>query len=377
MEAHFSAVPGVSLLVPLVLTAPALSIAVAAPLSGAIMDRWGRRPVLLTSLVIVGLAGSAGYALPSLPAILASRVVLGLGVAGSITASTALISDYLSGQERDRYLGYQSAVIWFGGTLFSQVGGLLADRHWRDPFLLFLAALAVVPMALLCVPEPDRGSAPERTSSPPTPERTRSSSAASGRLGLRLAVPYLVALLRTAAFFVIVVHLPFYLSSHFGAGGAQIGTALAVMNLSAGAAGMAYGPLAKRFPLSSLFAGIFLAMAAGYLILGLATGYPIILAGLIAAGAANGVVVPHLTLWLILMVPPATRGRAFGSLTTAIHLGQFVSPILVAPISGRFALSGAYLACAGLLVGMALLFRAVDRAGGDRPGSGAGCASPR
>ncbi len=55
------------------LTTPALFVAVGAPLAGFVIDRTGRRPVLLASLVLFGASGSVGGLLGSLPAITASR----------------------------------------------------------------------------------------------------------------------------------------------------------------------------------------------------------------------------------------------------------------------------------------------------------------
>ena len=47
MEDHFSDVPNVDLLVRLVLTFPALFIVIGAPMAGYVVDRWGRKNVLL------------------------------------------------------------------------------------------------------------------------------------------------------------------------------------------------------------------------------------------------------------------------------------------------------------------------------------------
>ena len=81
----FQDVPDADLLVKLVLTLPALLIAIGAPFSGFLSDRWGRKPVLITALILYGLAGTSGYVLDSMFGILVGRALLGVAVAGSTT----------------------------------------------------------------------------------------------------------------------------------------------------------------------------------------------------------------------------------------------------------------------------------------------------
>ncbi|MEE9592610.1 MAG: MFS transporter, partial [Thermoplasmata archaeon] len=69
----FQDTPNAELLVRLTLTLPALLIAIGAPIAGLLLDRWGRRPVIILSLIGFGLAGTSGFFLNSLEAILVSR----------------------------------------------------------------------------------------------------------------------------------------------------------------------------------------------------------------------------------------------------------------------------------------------------------------
>ena len=76
MADAYGEVASVELVTKLVLTMPALAIALCAPLAGAIIDRFDRLTLLRGSLVLYGLAGAAGYVLLDLNAILASRLRL-------------------------------------------------------------------------------------------------------------------------------------------------------------------------------------------------------------------------------------------------------------------------------------------------------------
>lgn len=144
------------LLTKLVLTMPALVIAVLAPLAGYLIDRFGRKKLLLISLLIYTVAGTAGFLIDDLVLLLVSRAVLGIGVAGIMNAATTLIGDYFQGEERNQFMGTQASFMALGGVVFLNVGGLLADWSWRGPFLVYAAALIVLPLAAVYLFEPQR-----------------------------------------------------------------------------------------------------------------------------------------------------------------------------------------------------------------------------
>ena len=103
---------------------------IAAPLWGRLSDRYGRRPILMTSLagaclsyVMLGLADSIWW-------LLASRMLGGF-MAGNIAAAFAYASDVSTPERRAASLGLVGAAIGVGFSLGPAIGGLLAgnDLH--------------------------------------------------------------------------------------------------------------------------------------------------------------------------------------------------------------------------------------------------------
>lgn len=88
MNRFFQDVPNAEFWVKLVLTMPALLIAIGAPFAGFLLDRWGRKPVLIAGLILYGLAGTSGFLPGSLFGILVGRALLGLAVAGVMSGFT-------------------------------------------------------------------------------------------------------------------------------------------------------------------------------------------------------------------------------------------------------------------------------------------------
>jgi MFS family permease len=108
MQAHFQNVPHSDIWVPLVMTAPALCIALLSPLAGVLADRFGARRVLLISLAIYAVFGTAPLYLESLYAIVVTRFGVGIAEAGILTCTMTLVGVLFKGDERQRWLAYQS-----------------------------------------------------------------------------------------------------------------------------------------------------------------------------------------------------------------------------------------------------------------------------
>ncbi|MEX0742256.1 MAG: MFS transporter, partial [Phycisphaeraceae bacterium] len=131
MAVAFEGQPSVDLLVRLMLTMPGLFIALLAPASGWLVDRFGRKPLLVWGTVLYAAAGSTGLYLDSLWAILVGRALLGVAVSAIMTAAVTLIGDYFTDTARHRFLGSQAAFMSAGGMVFLLAGGMLADVSWR------------------------------------------------------------------------------------------------------------------------------------------------------------------------------------------------------------------------------------------------------
>ena len=347
MQEHFAQVPNSELLVRLVLTVPALFIAIGGLFVGQLLDRLGRKPLLIASTLLYGFAGGSGLVLNSLGTLLVGRAILGLAVAGIMTGVTTLIADYYTGQKRADFMGLQAAFMGLGGVAFLSVGGLVADLNWRFPFLIYLLAWVITGAIAITLYEPKRVS-----------DRTGSKLADNSKMptGI-LAMIYSVALFYMLAFYLIPVQLPFYLQNLSNASASASGLAIATSTLASSIASLRYGFVKKRLGFVTIVVLSFGVAAIGYLIIGLATSYNLVLLGLIVTGLGFGLLMPNLNVWLSSMIPDALRGRALGGLTTFFFLGQFLSPIVSQPITNIVGLDRTYMTTGVALLVIAIAFR--------------------
>ena len=151
--ARYVAAPDIAWWVSLILALYALCSFVAAPVLGALSDRFGRRPVMLASL-----CGSAlGFAVfgvgGALWVLVLGRVIEGL-TAGSISALYAYVADTHGPAERGPAFGLLGAAGGLGFMVGPVLGGALGQVSLSAP-LYGAAAVALLNCVLVwfCMPE--------------------------------------------------------------------------------------------------------------------------------------------------------------------------------------------------------------------------------
>ena len=341
---HFSDHPDVSLLVRLILTSPAISIVLFSPLVGRTIDDFGRRKLYLASFVLYAVAGTAGFYLDSIYAIIASRVVLGLAVTGIMTTTTALIGDYFVGDERIRLLGAQGAFMAAGGMVYLVLAGLLSDLSWRLPFLVYLLSLVILPLAFLNVPEPE---VEKHTDNVP-----------HGVLKIPVArILYATCVVYVSIYYLMPVLIPFHMDEQLNTSNTAVGGVLAASTMFSTLAGAMYARFRSRLNVQAMFAMSFGIVGTGFIVYGLASSLPVFLAGAIITGFGAGFAFPNMSLWITEAAPDRIRGRAIGGLTMSIFLGTFVSAFVAEPlvtIAGGN--GGAFLGASSIVFGLSLTY---------------------
>lgn len=120
---------------------------IAAPILGALSDRYGRRNILIISL----LGSVIGYVLfgigGSLWVLFVGRIIDGL-TAGNISMLFAIISDSTTPEERTKWFGYMGAVMGVGLLTGPALGGLLGAIDLSLPFFLTAGIISLSVVAV-------------------------------------------------------------------------------------------------------------------------------------------------------------------------------------------------------------------------------------
>ena len=125
-------------IVALLMASFAFATFIGAPILGSLSDRFGRRRVLLASILVSAVA-HAGFAFSEdLAPMFVTRILAGLG-AGNISVIMAIISDNTDEKDRAKWMGLMGAFIGLGFVAGPALGGLLSGLGGAvhtAPFLL-------------------------------------------------------------------------------------------------------------------------------------------------------------------------------------------------------------------------------------------------
>jgi DHA1 family bicyclomycin/chloramphenicol resistance-like MFS transporter len=116
---------------------------------GPVSDRFGRRPVLLTALVIFCAASLACTIAPDIEWLIAARIVHGFGASGAIVLARAIIRDVYEGARAGRELSIMAMIMALAPILGPVIGGVVQTLlGWRAEFAVILGA-GMVALALV------------------------------------------------------------------------------------------------------------------------------------------------------------------------------------------------------------------------------------
>jgi MFS family permease len=347
LERLFSDEPNAAMLTRLLVPAPSLGVAICAPLVGLVADRWGRRRLLLAGVLLFVIAGSAGLVLPDLPTIFASRLLLGVAVGLIMTAQTALLGDYFTGDERNALSGLQISARNFGGLIFISLAGWIAMISPRLPFAIYGVAAAVLPLMWRVIVDPPRASRGTETAQVKQSPEYPSWAPVFAFLVLLQALTNMI-------FFIMPTQLSFFFEAAGYNSAVMTGSALGVLTFTGGCFALLYSRIQRATGYVGIFSLGYGAMALGFMALSLATTAPVSLAAAASVGAGFALVSPSFVTLALRMAPPGRRGLAGGVLTASVFVGQFCSPIVSTPLIGAYGYEGLFRSTTVLLASMAL-----------------------
>ncbi|AZQ37978.1 MFS transporter [Streptomyces cyaneochromogenes] len=353
----------------LLLTAHGLALAVASPLAGWLLDRYGIRRPLVAGLLLYGVAGGSGLFIDSYGVLFAARLAFGVGAAAVFSGTTLALLTLYQGPERDRAMGRRSTAISLGGILWPLLGGALGTISWHGPFAVHLIGLPLALGVLLLLPA-DTGT------------RTAGGGTAFTLLRLRprLLGLYAISFTSSLLLYVLSVFLPQRLAQAGIDEPALIAPYTAASSLAASAAGLAYAKARAYLGYAAFLRVAGACWTLGLLVAGTATRPAALLAAPALFGLGMGMSVPAMTVLINRTAPPHLKGQATALSGTAAFSGQFLSPVFFGPLVAATSLAHGLLAAAGLaavvLLAVLVLPLPLPDAGEAIPSSAAGAHRP-
>ena len=312
----------------LILTVYALAQFLFTPVLGSLSDRYGRRPVILISLLIEALGFALTALAGALPFLLLARFIGGLG-SSNLGSAQAVVSDVTPPAGRARGMGAIGAAIGLGFVVGPALGGALTVLGAMVPFW---AAMGVALVNALLVwrflPETRKRRA---AVSADEPAERRKADLFGGWRSLRYpAVARLVGinLLFTIAFTAMETVFPLFSQRVFGWTAEQngyiftyVGVVVVIMQ------GGLVGQLVRRFGEKALLVGGLALLSVGLALLPFSATLGVLLLALGLLSAGDGAVSPTSSALLSFAGPPEAQGETLGLAQGVSGLGRIIGPL--------------------------------------------------
>ena len=326
MMAHYRDVPGVDYLIPLMLTLPALCVAVLSPVAGVVVDFFGRRKTCIGALVIYSIVGILPIFLESLSAIIISRVVLGAMEALVVISSTTLIGDYFHGRDREKWLANQTAVASLSSIFLALLGGALGSFGWRGAFAAYGVSIVFAIALLLWTWEPRKSDEPLEEFAAP-----------GARFPWSTILPIsLLAIFGGTMFFTMQIQVSSMLSEYYSISSTSaLGLYSGLAGLSVAAGTLLYRRFTARFITPTQLLIAFGLLGVSYVLMNYSPTPQLFTTWLVVNQIGSGMLLPALVVSAMGRLPFEVRGRGTGMFMSGWWLGQPLSSQAVAFMRGH------------------------------------------
>jgi len=323
---------------------------VATAFLGRTSDRVGRRPILLTTMLVNALGYVLFAAAHSYAVLFVARVVSGFA-GGNISAAQAYMADITTPAERSRGMGIIGAAFGLGFIIGPAVGGLSA--HYLGPSApgLVAAGLSLINFVSAYFVLPESLKAEHRTER----ELWDFSHIGDAIRHPRLAPLMIAWLLAPFAFSGYTVALPFWAGTSFGWKEQQLGWFFSVIGATAAVVqGYAFGKLARRFGERALLIAGGFGMAVAIAVIPALHSSAALYAWTAVLAFANSIFGPAATGLVSVFADPTEQGTVLGAAQALAALGRLLGPLTLGRVydashPAAFFVAAAVMALGGLV----------------------------
>ena len=318
------------------------------PLVGFLADQYGRKKILVPSLMIFGVAGGTCAFVPDFRLLLVLRFFQGIGAASLASLNITMIGDFYSGRERVAAMGYNASVLSIGTAGYPALGGILATFGWHYPYALPWLA---IPLGIVVIFQ-------FQDSGPKVPQGMKTYIAnALKALGNRQVIGIFFASIMTFILLYgsFLTCFPLLMADAFGASPLIIGLFMACMPLATAVTSSQLDTLVSIFSERTLLKAAFLLYGIALVIIPLTPSLWLFLIPIIVFGIGHGTNWPCIYSLLTALAPVEYRATFLSVNAMIFRLGQTLGPLFMGVVIGTWGITGTFYMGALLSVAVSVL----------------------
>jgi MFS family permease len=326
-------------------------MAIASPIWGLLGDRFGRKPMLIRSMVGGALTVGLMYFAHSPVELLVLRFLQG-ATSGTVAAATALVAAETPRSRVGWALGVVTSAVALGGAIGPVVGGLAGAAFGLRLVFLgggILLAISTVPVLLIVRESPRRRRDPGRLG---TLAVIRQRSGAGRALMVLIGAQGLVSVASSATQQLLVLRLLEMLTSGVSA---VSGFAFGLAGVASSGAAVFYTNVTRRigYVRTTVAAAVLIAVAVA--LIGVSPWIALVVGAMAMNGLFSGVVIPATASMIGLETPTDAQSTVFGLNASSVAFGFFLGPLIGGGVAATAGVPTALLVIAGLALILAVL----------------------
>ncbi|MDX9856495.1 MAG: MFS transporter [candidate division Zixibacteria bacterium] len=315
------------------------------PIFGVLADRYGRKRIIVPSLLVFALAGGSCSLVREFEWLLVFRFLQGVGGASIMSLNTTVIGDLYTGDDRRTAMGYNSSVLSIGTASYPLIGGALASFAWYYPFLLPLAAIPVAFVVLFLLNNPE----------PRSRESLRSYFGNIRKaMSRRIAGIYLGSFI---SFFLLygsyLAFFPFLIRSRFDGTPMTIGLVMSSMSITTAMTSSQLGRLSRKYRPAVLLTVGSVMYTVALVSMPLIPRVELLVIPAMMFGFGQGMNLPNLQAQLATLAPMEYRAAFMSANAMVLRTGQTLGPLALGAVFSVGGLSSVFFAgavCALILL---------------------------
>lgn len=333
-------------------SASGLAMAIASPMWGVLGDRFGRKSMLIRSMLGGGITVGLIFLAHSPLQLVILRFAQG-ATSGTIAAATALVAAETPRHRVGWSLGVLTSSIALGGAIGPIIGGLAgAVFGLRLVFLVggILLLFATIPVFLVVGESPHR---PRDKAQPGVVSMIRQRPGTMRALVVLIGAQGLVSLVGAATQSLLVLKL-LEMLSRSGASAAT-GIAFGFSGVANSVSAVGYTQVTKRVGYVRMAAIAALAMAAAVGTLAIAPSAAVVIGVMAVIGLLNGALLPATASMIGLETPSQAQSTVFGLNASSVAFGFFLGPLIGGGVAAAGGVQLGLIVTAVVALGLAAL----------------------
>jgi MFS family permease len=328
-----------------------LTMAIASPIWGVLGDRYGRKPMLIRSMLGGAITVGLIFFVQTPIQLVALRFIQG-ATSGTVAAATALVAVETPRQRVGWALGVVTSAVALGSAIGPVVGGLAAAAFGLRLVFLgggILLLIAMIPVVMIVRESPLK---PRDRSRPGMLELIKQRPGALPSLAILIGAQGLVTVVNTATQQLLVLRL----IEMVGRAAATVtGIAFGVAGLTNSVSAIGYTTVTRRIGYVNALTIASMLLAVTVAVLVVAPNAAVVVIAVGAAGLLYGAVVPGTAAMIGLETPIEAQSTVFGFNASAVAFGFFLGPLIGGGIAASSNVRDALAVTAGLAMVLAFV----------------------